>query len=333
MSLGSCDVKLGLSSEMQVNDCMKTVMLTYPQTLTSDELRRQPQVLAIGQFDGMHLGHASVILSAVRIAREKGMQSAVMTFHPHPKEVMRKGDYEGYLTPLRDKEDILAEMGVDVLYVVEFNEEFSHLTPEQFVHDLLFPLQTRTAVVGFDFRFGHKGAGDEQMLRSLGSNEMAVETVPPFLLNGEKVSSSLIRGLLKRGEMDEASQWLGRPYSIRGTVIHGEKRGRTIGFPTANLELTDHYVAPAKGVYAVRVYHGEQSLRGVMNLGVKPTFHDSGMKPTFEVHVLDFEGHLYDEELKVELVHYIREERKFDSIDALISQIREDALTAARLLG
>lgn len=255
-----------------------------------------------------------------------------MTFHPHPKEVMRKGDYEGYLTPLRDKEDILAGMGVDVLYVVEFNEDFSRLTPQQFVHDLLIPLQTRTAVVGFDFRFGHKGAGDEQLLRTLGEGDMTVETVPPFLLNGEKVSSSLIRGLLKRGEMDEASQWLGRPYSIRGTVIHGEKRGRTIGFPTANLELTDHYVTPSKGVYAVRVQHGEQELHGVMNLGVKPTFHENGMKPTFEVHLLHFDGHLYDQELKVELVHYIRAERKFDSIDALISQIREDALTAGRLL-
>jgi len=312
---------------------VKTVMLTYPQTLHSTELSTLPQVLAIGQFDGLHLGHASVILSAVRIARETGMQAAVMTFHPHPKEVMRKGDYEGYLTPLRDKEDILAGMGVDVLYVVEFNEDFSRLTPQQFVHDLLIPLQTRTAVVGFDFRFGHKGAGDEQLLRTLGGEgDMTVETVPPFLLNGEKVSSSLIRGLLKRGEMDEASQWLGRPYSIRGTVIHGEKRGRTIGFPTANLELTDHYVTPSKGVYAVRVQHGEQELHGVMNLGVKPTFHESGMKPTFEVHLLDFDGHLYDQELKVELVHYIRAERKFDSIDALISQIREDALTAGRLL-
>ncbi|YCI23014.1 bifunctional riboflavin kinase/FAD synthetase [Paenibacillus sp. Z3-2] len=307
-------------------------MLTYPQTLHSTELSTLPQVLAIGQFDGLHLGHASVILSAVRIARETGMQAAVMTFHPHPKEVMRKGDYEGSLTPLRDKEDILAGMGVDVLYVVEFNEEFSQLTPQQFVHDLLIPLQTRTAVVGFDFRFGHKGAGDEQLLRTLGEGKMTVETVSAFLLNGEKVSSSLIRGLLKRGEMDEASQWLGRPYSIRGTVIHGEKRGRTIGFPTANLELTDHYVTPSKGVYAVRVQHGEQELNGVMNLGVKPTFHESGMKPTFEVHLLDFDGQLYDQELKVDLVHYIRAERKFDSIDALISQIREDALTAGRLL-
>ncbi|WP_373323191.1 bifunctional riboflavin kinase/FAD synthetase [Paenibacillus polysaccharolyticus] len=311
---------------------MKTVMLTYPQTLQSAELSTHPQVLAIGQFDGLHLGHASVILSAVRIARESDMKAAVMTFHPHPKEVMRKGDYEGYLTPLRDKEEILAGMGVDILYVVEFNESFSQLSPEQFVHELLLPLQTRTAVVGFDFRFGHKGAGDEQMLRALGDGEMTVETVPPFLLGGEKVSSSLIRALLKRGEMGEASQWLGRPYSVRGTVIHGEKRGRTIGFPTANLELTDHYVTPAKGVYAVRVNVGDQELTGVMNLGVKPTFHENGMRPTYEVHLLNFDGQIYDQELKVELVHYIRNERKFDSIDALIAQIREDALTAARLL-
>ncbi len=311
---------------------MKTVMLTYPQTLQSAELSTHPQVLAIGQFDGLHLGHASVILSAVRIARESGKKAGVMTFHPHPKEVMRKGDYEGYLTPLRDKEEILAGMGVDILYVVEFNESFSKLSPEQFVHELLLPLQTQTAVVGFDFRFGHKGAGDEQLLRTLGGSDMTVETVPPFLLGGEKVSSSLIRALLKRGEMDEASQWLGRPYSVRGTVIHGEKRGRTIGFPTANLELVDHYVTPAKGVYAVRVKVGTQELAGVMNLGVKPTFHENGMKPTYEVHLLDFDGQIYDQELKVELVHYIRNEQKFGSIDALIAQIRQDALTAARLL-
>ncbi|MFF2908606.1 bifunctional riboflavin kinase/FAD synthetase [Paenibacillus sp. NPDC057934] len=311
---------------------MRTVTLTYPMPPETAAQWAQPQVVALGQFDGLHLGHVSVIASAVALARKEGVPAAVMTFHPHPKDVMGKGDYEGYLTPQADKQKLLADMGVDILYIVEFNEQLSRVSPQNFVSVMLLPLQITTAVVGFDFRFGYQGEGDVDMLRQLGAGLMNVETAPPFLLNGEKVSSSGIRKSLQNGELELANAWFGRFYHLRGMVGHGEKRGRTIGFPTANLQLDDRFVTPAKGVYAVRVFYNDQVLHGVMNVGVKPTFHEGVIAPNFEVHLFDFAGDLYDQHLKVELVSYIRPERKFDSIQALIAQIGQDSETAKQLL-
>ncbi|MFD2700158.1 bifunctional riboflavin kinase/FAD synthetase [Paenibacillus shunpengii] len=307
-------------------------MLSFPLAEgVLDELSK-PQVLAIGQFDGLHRGHASVIQTAVNLSREQGIQAAVLTFHPHPKEVMRKGDYQGYLTPLKEKEAILEEMNVDVMYVLEFNESLSSLSPEQFVNQFLIKLGVQTAVVGFDFRFGHKGAGDENTLRELGAPSMNVITVPPLRLDGDKISSSFIRKALHEGNITEVTRMLGRPYSFTGIVMDGEKRGRTIGFPTANVEPSENYVVPLKGVYAVWVTHNKRRHPGVMNIGVKPTFHDNRTKPSFEVHLLDFSGDLYGEELKVELIHFLRTEQKFSSIDALIAQIKQDSVTASQLL-
>ncbi|WNS44834.1 bifunctional riboflavin kinase/FAD synthetase [Paenibacillus sp. MMS20-IR301] len=312
---------------------MRTVTLSYPMSPETAAQLAQPQVVALGQFDGLHRGHASVITKAVALARQAGVPAAVMTFHPHPKDVMGKGDYEGYLTPKRDKQELLAGMGVELLYTIEFNEELSRVSPEDFVSVMLLPLQMVTAVVGFDFRFGYKGEGDADRLRELGQGNMNVEAVAPFLLEGEKVSSSGIRKSLLNGELEKANAWFGRCYHLRGTVGHGEKRGRTIGFPTANLQLEDRYVIPAKGVYAVKVTHNEQMLYGVMNVGVKPTFHEGVTAPSFEVHLFDFAGDIYGQELKVELAAFIRSERKFESIGALIAQIGADAETAKVLLG
>lgn len=311
---------------------MRTVTLTYPMKPETAAEWAQPQIAALGQFDGLHRGHVSVISSAVAKAREEGVPAAVITFYPHPKDVMGKGDYEGYLTPPRDKRELLAGLGVDVLFVIEFNEELSRVSPRDFVEGMLLPLNISAAVVGFDFRFGYMGEGDADMLRLLGNGTMRVETVPPFLLNGVKVSSSGIRKSLQNGEVELVNFWFGRRYHLRGMVVHGEKRGRTIGFPTANLELEDRYVIPARGVYAVRAFHNGKALPGVMNVGVKPTFHEGVTTPTFEIHLLDFSGNLYGEELKVELVSFIRPERRFDSVESLISQIREDAKTADKIL-
>ncbi|NGM81099.1 bifunctional riboflavin kinase/FAD synthetase [Paenibacillus sp. 7124] len=311
---------------------MRTVTLTYPMKPETAAEWAQPQIAALGQFDGLHRGHVSVISSAVAKAREEGVPAAVITFYPHPKDVMGKGDYEGYLTPPRDKRELLAGLGVDVLFVIEFNEELSRVSPRDFVEGMLLPLNISAAVVGFDFRFGYMGEGDADMLRLLGNGTMRVETVPPFLLNGVKVSSSGIRKSLQNGEVELVNFWFGRRYHLRGTVVHGEKRGRTIGFPTANLELEDRYVIPARGVYAVRAFHNGKALPGVMNVGVKPTFHEGVTTPTFEIHLLDFSGNLYGEELKVELVSFIRPERRFDSVESLISQIQEDAKTADKIL-
>ncbi|MUG21757.1 bifunctional riboflavin kinase/FAD synthetase [Paenibacillus macerans] len=311
---------------------METISLSYPLTEQFIATCARPQVLAIGQFDGLHLGHASVIETAVKLAAELGLPASVMTFHPHPKEVMKKGDYDGYLTPPREKERLLRSMGVDFVYIVEFNDSFSRVSPQNFVAGILVPLQVHTAVVGFDFRYGYRGEGHAGMLRELSDNVLDVSTVPPFLIDGEKVSSSGIRKALQEGDIRLANRWLGRSYSLKGAVMHGEKRGRLLGFPTANLKLTEHYVIPASGVYAVRAHHGGHSYEGVMNVGVKPTFHNDATVPSFEVHLFDFSGEIYDESLSVEVVHFLREERKFGSIDELIAQITKDAETAKSLL-
>ncbi|GGF97138.1 bifunctional riboflavin kinase/FAD synthetase [Paenibacillus aceti] len=311
---------------------METIYLTYP--LTEEEIAEhaRTQVVAIGQFDGLHLGHASVIESAVRVAAEQGLPSAVMTFHPHPKEVMKKGDYEGYLTPPTVKEKIIRQMGVDYLYIVEFNDDFSRVSPGDFVNGMLLPLGIHTAVVGFDFHFGYRGEGHAEMLRELSDYKLGVTIVPPLRVEGDKVSSSGIRLDLQEGNVKQIRRLLGRPYSLAGVVMHGEKRGRTIGFPTANLKLDEHYVLPRKGVYAVRVNHNDQVLQGVMNLGVKPTFHADETVPSIEIHLLDFNEDLYGKPLSVELIDFIREERRFASIDELVAQISNDAGTAKRIL-
>ncbi|MDO3410652.1 bifunctional riboflavin kinase/FAD synthetase [Saccharibacillus sp. CPCC 101409] len=311
---------------------MKTVTLTYPLTSMKDKVQVRPQVMAIGQFDGLHLGHASVIRRAIELGRSSGLPVAVLTFHPHPKDVMGKGDYEGYLTPLRDKEKILAEMGVDYLYVGEFTPEFSKVSPADFVGNVLVPLEVDTAVVGFDFRFGYLGEGTAEAIGPLSGGAIKVETIAPFLLEGEKVGSSGIRAALKTGDAEKAGRWLGRPYRVKGTVVGGDKRGRTIGFPTANVDLSGHYVTPAKGVYAVRFGLGENVLGGVMNVGVKPTFTDGSVKPTFETHLFDFDRSIYGEEVWMDFVRYIRPERKFSGIDELVEQIAKDADEARNIL-
>ncbi|WP_019638027.1 bifunctional riboflavin kinase/FAD synthetase [Paenibacillus fonticola] len=311
---------------------METININYPLTKEIIDCSAKPQVLAIGQFDGLHLGHVSVIESAVRLAASAKLPAAVMTFHPHPKEVMKKGDYDGYLTPPREKERLLKSLGVDYTYIIGFNDAFSQVSPHNFVSGVLVPLQVHTAVVGFDFRYGYRGEGHAGMLRELSNNSLEVSTVSPFLIDGEKVSSSGIRKALTEGNVRLAARWLGRRYALSGTVMHGEKRGRKIGFPTANLSPDEHFVLPAKGVYAVKVKFEDKWLHGVMNVGVKPTFHTDKAAPSLEIHLFDFSGDLYGKTLSVELVDYIREERKFASIDELVAQIGRDAETAKRLL-
>ncbi|WP_017813725.1 MULTISPECIES: bifunctional riboflavin kinase/FAD synthetase [Paenibacillus] len=311
---------------------MNIVRLSYPWAEGSRPHADHSQIMAIGQFDGLHLGHTSVIEHGIRLARSLGIAASVMTFNPNPKEILGKGDYEGYLTPLSIKEEILRNMGVDTLYVAQFNHAFSTVTPEQFYYEMLRPLKVHTAVVGFDFHFGHKGAGTPELLRELGQESMQVDTVPAFQLEGTKVSSTAIRRALREGDAALAARLLGRPYQIRGTVIDGDKRGRTIGFPTANLDLSEKYVVPKSGVYAVRVMAEGAWRAGVMNIGYKPTFQTGETRPSFEAHIFDYQGDLYGQQLAAELIDYIRPEQKFGSIDELVTQIRLDAEEARRRL-
>lgn len=298
---------------------MKVIKIDYP-LLKGDY---SPSVAAIGYFDGLHLGHQGVIKRAIDQARERNLLSSVITFDPHPREVLKKGEITSYITPLADKVEILRQIGIDIIYVIHFTWEFSQISPEQFIQEVLIPLQIAGVVVGFDFRFGKGGAGTPALLKEATQGRLMVEVIDPVRHGEQKVSSSLIREKLKAGEMEEVAHFLSRPFTIKGVVIQGEKRGREIGFPTANLALAEWYLLPQNGVYGVRVDTGSGIYFGVMNIGVKPTFH-SGHPLSVEVHLLDFAENLYDTTLRVEILFPIRPERKFNGIAELREQIDRD---------
>ncbi|WP_010269449.1 bifunctional riboflavin kinase/FAD synthetase [Paenibacillus senegalensis] len=303
---------------------MNTFPIRYPGAPLPQAGMPEQVVLAIGDFDGVHQGHQQVIRRAVERAKQAGLPSAMMTFDPHPRLVLGHTQYEACLTPLTVKLEIMESLGLDYAYVVDFHEQFSRLTAAQFVEEVLLPLGVHSVVVGFDFSFGYQGRGTPDTLAEMGHKQFAVEVIRPFHLHGEKVSSTRVRENLLSGRVKEANELLGRPYRMRGKVVTGEQRGRKLDFPTANIELAEPYFLPPNGVYAVTVtYEGEKSM-GAANLGIKPTFSDQRILPVLEVHLLDFSGDLYGQTLDVEFHAFIRKEKKFPSIDHLVSQIRKD---------
>lgn len=313
---------------------MITITLSYPSGEPKAPEDRLPKTMAIGTFDGVHPGHQAVIRKAVELARASGKRSSVMTFDPHPRALLGHGGaYAESLTPLPEKIRLLDELGVDIVYVAVFDRAFAGLSPEAFVRGLLIDrLSVTDAAVGFDFAFGRGAAGNPAVLAELGAPDLAVHTVEPVSAAGSKVSSSRIRDAIKLGDVALAAGLLRRPYRISGTVVRGAARGRTIGFPTANIEPGGRYVLPRHGVYAVNVRRGDDVHPAVMNIGVVPTFHANGGTPKLEVHLLDFSGDLYGERLDVDFVAFLRPEIRFGGVDELAAQIREDAEQARRLL-
>jgi riboflavin kinase / FMN adenylyltransferase len=300
--------------------------LSYQKPMPSSEPSQPHKVMAIGDFDGVHLGHREVIRRAVTDARKLQVPAAVMTFDPHPREVLGQAKYSLSLTPLKHKLKLFEELGVDIAYIVSFDETLMRVTPEQFVGQMLLPLGLDTVIVGFDFTFGHRGIGTPDSLVQLSKGAFAVEVIRPYQIDGRKVSSTAIRDALDCGDITEANKLLGRTYSIAGEVVHGDARGRTIGFPTANIQPESAYVLPANGVYAIRAEHEGNSFDGVMNIGVKPTFASGGVPvTTLEAHLFEFAREIYGSRLEVQLIAHLRAERKFGSVQELIEQIRRDA--------
>lgn len=315
---------------------MNIVKLAYP---LSDDVRLAApdngQTIAIGDFDGVHVGHREVIGRAVREGKKRGLPSAVMTFFPHPREVLGSPIYSTWITPLPRKLELLEELGLDAVYVVEFNMALAALPPAAFVREVLIPLRVKAVTVGFNFTFGHKGAGTSSMLKQLGENSFDVDIVEPRLVDGDRVSSTSIREALAAGDVEKVTAYLGRPFTLSGPVVAGDGRGRTIGVPTANVAISERCVRPANGVYAIQAVVETGPLAGgtydgVMNVGFKPTFHDSLPEPTWEAHLFDFQGDLYGQRLKVTFRSRIRAESKFSSVDALIEQIGKDIAEAKK---
>ncbi len=283
-------------------------------------------VVTIGVFDGVHRGHQMIIGHTVRRAKELGMSSVVVTFDPHPAEVVRPGSHPAVLTESGRKAELIEELGVDVLCVIPFTVDFSRLGPETFVHDVLVEhLHASAVVVGENFRFGHKAAGDVGLLERLGRTfGFTVEGAPLVgSAPASVVSSTYIRSCVDAGDVAEAAAALGRPHRLEGIVVRGDARGRKLGFPTANLAVSAHAAVPADGVYAAwLVRRGHAPARAAVSIGTNPTF--SGRERRVEAYVLDFDEDLYGERLGLDFVARLREQRHYDGIEALVDQIRAD---------
>ena len=286
-------------------------------------------VLTIGNFDGVHLGHQALLRLLTDKARALGLPAVVLTFEPHPREFFAPQNAPPRLASLREKLLLLDAAGIDMTRIVRFNARFAALSAEQFIDRVLVEsLQVRHLIIGDDFCFGAGRKGDFAMLKAAGERRgFVVEAMPTHSFNGERVSSSAVRDALAQGCLDRAARLLGRPYSIAGRVVHGEKIGRTIGFPTVNIQLKGRQ-PPLSGVFTVEVEGlAAAPVAGVASVGVRPTVDGSG-RPTLEVHLFDWTADCYGAHLRVHFLRKQRDEEKYDSLDALSAQIALDACNA-----
>ncbi len=292
-----------------------------------------PLALTIGNFDGVHRGHQVMLARLSAKARALGLRMGVLTFEPHPREVFTPQSAPTRLTSVREKFELLAAHGVEQVHVARFTTAFAALSPAQFIDKVLVRgLHTRALLVGDDFRFGARRAGDFALLRDAAAQHgFELEAMPTVEHAGERVSSSAVREALIRGDLARARELLGRPYSISGRVVHGEKLGRKLGFATANVRMR-HNRPPLLGIYAVRTHGiGDHALDGVASLGIRPTVSDSG-RAVLEVHLFDFSGSLYGRHLRVEFLHKIRDEEKYSDLETLRLQIARDCDSAKQYL-
>jgi riboflavin kinase / FMN adenylyltransferase len=302
---------------------LEVIRLRFPFNLAS--IDNPPVAMALGYFDGVHRGHQQVILEAKKKAAQKGICSAVMTFDPHPSVVLGKAVQQiQYITPLEEKIKIIEELGIDYLFIIHFTAEFANLLPQEFIDQYVIGLNVRHVVAGFDFSYGRMGKGTMETLPFHSRDQFSYSIVPKFTQGDEKVSSTRIRNLLREGKTDSLLSLLGRYYSTSGIVIHGDKRGRTIGFPTANVDLNEEYIIPPLGVYAVRFNVNNKWHNGVCNIGFKPTFNKEALRPSVEVHIFDFNEDIYGEKVTIEWHLYLRKEQKFSGIEELVAQIERD---------
>lgn len=275
---------------------------------------------AIGFFDGLHLGHCQLINAVRDIALKKGYKKALMTFDHYPLFVLNKVKEERYLTTIEDRKHILEQHQFDYLFVIKFTKEVADLSPEDFIQRYIISSCIKHVVCGFDFRFGKANQGTIDLLKQ--TKQLDVSVIDEVLYRGEKISSSRIRHVLQEGNIDDMVSLLGRRYSIHGQVIHGQRIGRTIGFPTANIAY-NAYQLPKNGVYAVKVYRQNEEYLGMCNIGYNPTLQILDSQ-SVEVFILDFHEEIYGEELYIEFYHLIREEKAFDSKASLIKQLNQD---------
>jgi riboflavin kinase/FMN adenylyltransferase len=291
-------------------------------------------VVTIGVFDGVHRGHQAIIGEAVARAAALRVPSVVLTFDPHPSEVVRPGSHPTVLTSPRYKAELVEALGADVLCVLDFTLEFSRLTPSEFAHVVLVEhLHAQSVVVGENFRFGHKAAGDVAELARIGERFGFAATGVPLVRDGETtISSTYVRSCVDAGDVASATRALGREHRVEGVVVRGDARGRTLGYPTANLRTAPHTAVPADGVYAAWLVRAGERLPAAVSIGTNPTF--EGRERRVEAYVLDFDGDLYGDEVALDFVALLRaaDTMSFDSVEALVEQIGRDVTKTRELL-
>jgi riboflavin kinase/FMN adenylyltransferase len=291
-----------------------------------DLTKNKNTVLTLGTFDGIHPGHQKIIAELIDRSKEKGYRNLVITFHPHPRTIVTNNFNIKLLTTRDEKKDILEKLDIENLLTIKFTKEFASLSPEEFIYEYLInSIGVSEIVLGHDHHFGKGRGGNVDLLQKIGSKEgFTVSVADAFYVNGEVVSSTKIRNALNDGDIVRANSLLGRSYSFTGTVVNGDKRGRELGYPTANIKLSSpDKLLPAIGVYAVRVLLGKEKHNGLLSIGKRPTFYDEGDLVT-EAYIYNFNREIYGEKVTVEMAERLRGEEKFDSSEELIKQMDID---------
>lgn len=302
---------------------MEIIRLQIPNIIEKGTL--PPLSLAIGYFDGVHIGHQTVLANAKKAAEEKGFKSAVMTFDPSPKAVLGDNpDEVKYITLIKDKIELIKDLGFDYLFIVPFTKKFANFSPEEFIEHYIVQLNVKHLVAGFDFTYGKFGKGTMSHIEKYSQGRFTHQTIEKVAKDELKISSTLVRELIGTGRVDEVPKYLGRFFQVNGFVIHGKKRGKKLGFPTANLKIDDRYILPINGVYIVRLNVDGQWENGVASIGYNPTFNKNQTELYIEVHLIDFNRDIYGKPVRLEWRKRLRDEMKFNDINDLIKQIGKD---------
>jgi riboflavin kinase/FMN adenylyltransferase len=295
----------------------------------------QNPIVTIGIFDGVHKGHLKIIETVKQRATEKNGESVVLTFWPHPRVILYPEKEIKLLSALDEKIELITKTGIDHLVVISFTIEFSKLSVEEFIQKVLIEkIGIVHFVIGFDNHIGHNREGGFEVIKKYGEKyNFGVEQLNAVFVDSERISSSNIRNALEQGNIEKTAMFLGYRYFITGHVVRGKNIGRQLGFPTANIQPGDHKIIPAVGVYAVLVTFEGKKYQGMLNIGYRPTFEQTPVNKTIEVHIIDFEGDLYNKEISVTFVSRIRDEKKFKGIDELTAQLNRDKQEIIKILG
>lgn len=292
-------------------------------SITKDYASDFESVIALGNFDGVHKGHRELIISCVEMAKKMGVKASVLIFKNHTNTVLKEKN-EDLITLNEDKDEILKSIGIDVIYEIEFTKDFMSMSPEDFVVKFLKDnLKIKGIVVGFDYKFGYKAMGDVDLLKTFSTSEdFALKVIEPVYVGDKLVSSTLIRNEIKSGNVKEAMEMLGHPFTIKGVVVTGKKLATKMNYPTANLKFSSSYVVPRFGVYDTNVIIDGSTYKGATSVGTNPTTHDEELK--IETFILDFHEDIYGKEIAVEFIDFIRPEMVFNSVEELFTQIGKD---------